>query len=361
MKILYFIENLGSGGKERRLVELIKKISQYPDVSVEIALMKDEIHYKDIHNYDVKIHLLERKGLKKDPRIFFKFFRLVRKVQPNIIHVWGNMVAIYSIPARILLGGTLINSQITDAPEKPSTAFLGPRLTFPFSDRIIANSHAGLNVYNAPSEKSSVIYNGFDFSRLDRLTPASEIRSRLALKTTFIVGMVATFYHRKDYSTYIAGAQLVLEKNPDVTFLCIGAGDSGPYEGLVESKWRNNIKFLGKQSDVESIMNVCDVGVLTTHGEGISNALLEFSALSKPIVATDAGGTSEIIEDGANGYLLKQESPQQLKDVLLKLFDEKTHRVYLGENGRQKVKNMFSIDNMITSFYKEYETLSGLN
>ena len=76
MKILFFIETLGGGGKERRLVELIKGLSLNPDVKMEIVLTREGILYKDILSINIKIHYAIRKGLKKDPRIFFKFFKL---------------------------------------------------------------------------------------------------------------------------------------------------------------------------------------------------------------------------------------------------------------------------------------------
>lgn len=354
MKVLYFIENLGPGGKERRLVELIKKLSQYPDIDIEIVLMKNEIHYSEILDLDVKIHLTERKGIKKDPRVFFKFYSLVNKIKPDVIHVWGNMVAVYAIPTRILRGYQLINSQITDAPENPSIALLGPRITFPFSDKIVANSFAGLKAYNAPSEKSSVIYNGFDFKRLAHLSDPDEIRHRFGITTKHVVGMVATFYYRKDYETYLMGAQMVLEQVPDVTFLCIGDGDDAPYKKMVAKKWRANIRFLGKQTGVESIMNLCDIGVLCTYGEGISNALLEFSALGKPILATDAGGNPEIIENGVNGYLLKLEDSVHLAESVISLLNQPDYRQKLGTAAKDIVRTKFSIEKMITEFYKLY-------
>ena len=166
MKILLFIESLRSGGKERRLVELIKGLQKYPDIECELVLTKKEIHYSDIFNTGIKFHYIIRKNLKKDPRLFLLFYKIAKKFKPDIIHVWGNMVAIYAIPAKVLLGIPMINNQITVAPLKVSGGLFSHHITFPFSDRILANSYAGLKSYNAPKVKSSVIYNGFDFNRI---------------------------------------------------------------------------------------------------------------------------------------------------------------------------------------------------
>ena len=182
MKILFFIESLLSGGKERRLVELIKGLSTQPGIEMEIVLTKREIDYEDILNVDIKIHYLIR-SKPKDPKIFFKFYKIASKIKPDFIHVWGRMVAIYAIPTKLLLNIPMINNEITDAspivlPPEPSL-----KLTFRFSDKLISNSLAGLKAYDAPAKKSTVIYNGFDFDRIKNLVEKSEIRNKFNIKT----------------------------------------------------------------------------------------------------------------------------------------------------------------------------------
>ena len=56
MKILFFVESLYSGGKERQLVELLKGLSKFEDISVELVVMRRDIHYKDVLRLNIKIH-----------------------------------------------------------------------------------------------------------------------------------------------------------------------------------------------------------------------------------------------------------------------------------------------------------------
>ncbi|MCK5506316.1 MAG: glycosyltransferase, partial [Thermodesulfovibrionia bacterium] len=156
MKILFFIESLRSGGKERRLVELLKGLSKYENISMDLVLTRREIHYTDIFNLNIKIHYIERKYLKKDPSLFFKFYRIARKFKPDIIHVWSSMSAVYAIPTAKLLNEKFINSSITYAlPVKRfSKLWLISKITFPLSDIIVANSKAGLRVHHLkPTQK----------------------------------------------------------------------------------------------------------------------------------------------------------------------------------------------------------------
>jgi glycosyltransferase involved in cell wall biosynthesis len=262
MKVLFFIESLRAGGKERRIVELLKGLTQHPEVKIELVLTRKEIHYQEVYNLNLPIHIIERKFLKKDPLLFFKFYRIAKNFRPDIIHVWGNMVAVYSLPAVKLLGIPLLNNQITDA--TPNQKPLGKDLVFKHSTRIIANTQAGLVAYNAPPEKSGVIYNGFNFNRLEKLEAPAVVRQRFNIKTPFVAAMVATFSPYKDYTTYLKAAINILQKRNDVTFLCIGDGDDGKFKAMVPQGLQKNILFLGKQDKVESIMNACDLGVLMT-------------------------------------------------------------------------------------------------
>ena len=115
MRILFFTENLRAGGKERRIVELLKYLKANGRFEVELVITRNIIHYEEIHSLGIPIHLIERKWLKKDPRLFYMFYRVAKKFQPDIIHVWGHMVAVYAVPTKILLNVPMINNEIADA------------------------------------------------------------------------------------------------------------------------------------------------------------------------------------------------------------------------------------------------------
>lgn len=357
MKILFFIESLRAGGKERRILELLKGLKRYKDIELEIVLTRKEIHYEEFFGLNIPLHIVERNYLKKDPLLFFKFYRVARKVKPDIIHVWGNMVAVYAVPTVWHLGIPMLNNQITDA--TPNLKPLGKSITFRMSARVIANTKAGLKAYNAPPEKSGVIYNGFNFNRLDSLRDKDEVRREFNIQTPYVVGMVATLSTYKDYATYIRAAQRLLERRNDVTFLCVGEGDASSLRQMVTEKNQNRIIFTGKQSRVESIMNICDIGVLVTdirnHAEGISNALLEFMALGKPVIATNYGGSVELVLDANTGYLIDAFSDQQLAERIDGLLSDQELRERMGKNSRVRIESTFSIDRMVTAFYQEYE------
>lgn len=355
MRVLFFIESLGPGGKERRLTELIYDLVKNHQYECELILTKNEVHYTKLNQVSIKPIVLPRK-YKKDISLFFKFYKAAKQFKPDVIHVWGNLVATYALPSKIFLGIPLINSQITDAPNISKLKF-NYRFNFYFSDRIIANSKTGLSRYGIDAKKGIVIYNGFDFERISKLTDKQSTKDKYQISTDKCVAMVATFSDSKDYNTYVSAALQLLQGHSDLTFLCVGSGDFTKHQNNIPEKYKSKVIFTGSVKDVESLMNICDVGVLTSFGEGISNSILEFMALSKPVIATNLGGNPELVEDKKSGYLIPVSSVNDLVNYLDVLLNDEKQRLQMGKQGQQIVKEKFGMQRMTNEFINVYQEM----
>ncbi len=206
MKILFFIESLDCGGKERRLLELIQYLKQHTDYEILLVLSDDKIHYKYVYNFDINLRIIKRKGFKKDPSLFLEFYKLCNEFKPDIIHTWGNMLAFYSLPAVIIKKIPHINSHITNAPlhrKKFGFQYLVTNLGFKFSRVILANSYAGLISYGVSGEKCRVIYNGIRLDRFSNLPDKESIKTKFNIRTVYAVIMTASFTPNKNYSKLI--------------------------------------------------------------------------------------------------------------------------------------------------------------
>ncbi len=361
MRILFFTQNLRAGGRERRLIELFKYLRRTGLYQIELVITKDIVHYPEFYELGIPLHVIERKFTKKDPSLFLRFFLIVKKFRPDVIHAWSHMTAVYALPSVLFYDIPLINNEIVDSTAGLSLPLKG--FVFRNSARVLANSRAGLEAYGAPVGKSRVIYNGFSPSRLDGLELAEAVRSRFGIGQGPVLAMVASFLELKDHRTYLTAAVDVAQHRADVTFLCIGDGDDTASRALVPDRLKDRILFLGRQEKVESIMNICDAGVLTTnvlaHGEGISNALLEFMALGKPVIATDHGGTRELVEDGQTGFLIRPFDPLQLAERIGWLLDHPQASQLMGERAANVVRDKFGMDLMFRSYQEEYHMVTG--
>jgi len=359
MKVLFYIDCLASGGKERRFTELIKALSAINEIDLEIALMSYDIHFKEILDLKIKIHYLIRKT-KKDITIFHKLYKLCKTIRPDAIHCWDSMTAVYSAPVCKILKIPLINGMVIDSPGKffLNKSLIRAKLVFPFSDYIIGNSYAGIKAYGASEKKSFVIHNGFNFSRVSNTIDKNIIRKQIEIKTKFVVGMVATFSKYKDYKTYFDAAQLLLNDREDITFIAIGKKtDSFFARSLISSDKLEHFRLLGEKNNVESYINIMDICILSTFTEGISNSILEYMASGKPVIASDGGGTKEIVEDRKTGFLVKVSDAKDTSDKIGQLLDDENLRFQMGAEGKLRIQELFSIEKMLSQYIILYNNI----
>ncbi len=360
MRILFFIDSFPAGGKERRLVELMKGLRAQPGHVFELVIMTKDVHYKEIFDLCEQVHFVVRKT-KKDFSVFGQFHRICKSFRPDIVHCWDSMTAVYLLPLTLFHGFKLVNGMIADTPAVTGIRnrnWLRGKLTFPFSRAVVGNSLAGLQAYGAPKHKSHCIYNGFSFTRTEKLVARDEMRRQLAIETPLVVGMVASFSRFKDYPVYYKAAEQLLAERKDITFLAVGDfTDSEGSIALVSPAFRPAFRFLGRRSDAESLIHCMDICVLATFTEGISNSIMEYMALAKPVVATDGGGTKEIVDDGKTGYLVQAGQAGELADKIRLLLNDPVKREIMGTAGQAKVRNQFLLSVMVDRYITLYNKL----
>jgi len=366
VKILFFINGIHPGGKERRMIELMKELKLRQQTDFQLIVMNSEISYPEIYDLKIKIHFLIRKTTKHF-RVFRKLYKICKQYKPNIIHCWDSMTVVYAIPICKLLNIKLINGMIVDTPVIKNFSnknWLRGQVTFPFSNIIVGNSQAGLRAYKAPVKKSMCIYNGIDLSRFQNLEDPIHIRKALfgnQFEHVFIVGMVAAFELRKDYKTLIEAAIMLVSKHVDLRFLLIGGGSYlNQSKSSIPRALSDKIIFLGKQSNVESLINIFDIAILLTnakvHGEGVSNSIIEYMALCKPVIATRGGGTDEVIIENENGFLIEPNNKDQLIEKIEFLMKNEKRNT-IGQVARKTVEERFNLKIMTDQYTNIYQDL----
>jgi glycosyltransferase involved in cell wall biosynthesis len=130
----------------------------------------------------------------------------------------------------------------------------------------------------------------------------------------------------------------------------------------VPAEFSDKIIFLGKRNDVESIVNLFDVGVLLTnskiHGEGISNSIIEYMALGKPVIATLGGGTNEAVINNENGFLINKEDSDALIRCIQKLKNDKNLRSNFGRKSKELAYSIFNFQIMTDNYVNMYNEVS---
>jgi len=361
-KLLIYIGSLKAGGKERRLVELLRFLHESEKWHVILIIDSGEIEYPYVNSFaDELIVLNSRSKLIRS----FKVLKISLSSKVSLIHTWGRVQTLTSIPASLLNKIPLLNSQISNAPPLGTKTLFQSvidRINFFFSQKIVSNSRAGLISHRVASKKSSVIPNGLNLSRFQDLASPDQIKTQYAIETQYSVIMVANFSEKKNYRLFYDIALYITEQRDDISFIGVGgavdnSGDLDKYRS--KTKGNKRIIFPGRVSDVESLINACDIGVLfSPYGEGLSNSILEYMALGKPVIANDSGGTNELISDGVNGYLVMTESTsEEISKLVIHLLDNENKRNEMGLQGRKRIESNYTIEKMGESFTELYKQL----
>jgi glycosyltransferase involved in cell wall biosynthesis len=360
MRVLFFADSLVAGGQERRLLELIKYLKQQNDYIIALVITEDNIYYKYAKQLGITIEIIKRKGIKYDPMLFIKFCRYCQCFKPDIIHTWGKMTTFYAIPTKLFFRIPLVSNLIADSNrtfKRISLDFCFFAFDIFFADVILSNSIAGLQAYKINSGKAKVLPNGVQIERFRKNFDKKVEREKLKIDTDFMIVMVACFSISKDYDLFLDVAKEMGRSRDDVTF--VGVGDGPEWKRIqlrIKDENINNVLLTGDQRKVEPIIAAADIGLLCTYSEGISNSIIEYMALGKPVITTDIiGGSKEIVMEGETGYCTNRRVGEIISLINLLLKNEEL-RVSMGEKGRERITSHFSLSRMGKNFeivYKE--------
>ena len=119
--------------------------------------------------------------------------------------------------------------------------------------------------------------------------------------------------------------------------------------------------MLGRRDDVDEIFQTCDLSVLTSsHGEGVSNSIMESMAWGVPVIATNKGGTPEIIEDHINGRLVNEQTSDVVSSMIVSLIDSPTELLQMGGNAAYTVKKNFLLQQMTNKYINLYKEIISI-
>lgn len=166
---------------------------------------------------------------------------------------------------------------------------------------------------------------------------------------------IARVMKEKGIDQYIDAAKEIRKRHPETRFHICGFCEQN-YENLLKELTDNGtVVYHGLVADMRPIYQMISCTVHPTYyPEGLSNVLLESAASGRPIITTDRSGCREVVEDGVNGYVVKQQDSKDLIDKIEKFLSLRVdERKAMGLAGRAKVEREFDRKIVVRKYMEE--------
>jgi sugar transferase (PEP-CTERM/EpsH1 system associated) len=295
--------------------------------------------------------------------------RLFRKLRPDIVHT-RNWTCIDAIIGARLAGVPVViqgehGREAVDPEGRNRRRQQVRRLLSPFvTDFVTVSRDLArwlIEEVRVPARKVRTIYNGVDTARY-ALGDRAAARRALGIPPDWTVaGTVGRLDPVKDQIGLIRAFGQAAIKGKSALVIVGDGPVRRQLEALVkELALGDRVRLLGERDDVPLILRALDVFVLSSIGEGTSNAILEAMATGLPVIATRAGGNSELVRDGLTGRIIEPRRPDVLAEALTAYLDDPVLARAHGAGGRERAVGDFGLERMLagyTALYRQYAAL----
>ncbi|HEX6322653.1 MAG TPA: glycosyltransferase [Vicinamibacterales bacterium] len=208
-----------------------------------------------------------------------------------------------------------------------------------------------------PARLTTTVHDGIDVRHVDASPPVDLHAEFWLPHGAPIVGTVGALVPHKGHRHFVAAAARVLRKVPDARFFIVGEGDERPaLEAQIRQlKLEKHVILTGWRADVLSVHKAFDLFVLSSVTEGLGTALLDAMACRRAVVATRTGGVDEAVAEDRTGLLVEPHDEPALARAIIGLLGDEAARRRMGEAGRARVEEKFSVERMVADTLDAYE------
>ena len=298
--------------------------------------------------------------------------KIIHRVRPDLVHLNNTYAANHEWMLTCYLHKIKVVAH--DRNSGTSTTWQ-TRLFVRFLDAIISVSETCMNFVTQQGLKPKrirMVYNGLnlenfeiDRSQHDRM----RIRENLGIaQDSILVGMVGNICYLKGQLVFVKAIDLLInefQENKRIQGIIIGNTPTGAaaYEQeirsfLKERKIDDKVRLLGYRQDIPQLLKAVDIFVhASVELDALPRVILEAMALEKPVIATNSGGASEIIEDWITGYLVPMNDQISMKNAIMRYVQEHKKAKAIGVAARKTVEVKFSVYQMVQGVEEVYEEI----
>lgn len=379
--VLHLVDSFHQGGSERQAIQLVEGLSKEGSYNIFLAtlnregILREKVEEMGFHNApEFKLTSFHDLNFVKQ---LGNCIAYMRKNKIGIVHTHDFYTNIFGISAGF---AARVPVRIASRRETTGIRTAGQkrieRWAYRLSHTIVANAQAvreHLVKEGIHPKKTEVIYNGLDLARV--VTPPSgpskkgsnDILDRFGIQVepgVRFVTIVANFrLEVKDYPTFLRAASQIRDNVPNTKFILVGHGPlfNKVKRLSVDLGLEGSSFFTGECDSVAELLEISDVCVLSSRAEGFSNAILEYMAAGRPVVATNVGGAGEMIVDGETGFLVDAGDDTEMAKKITQLLNEPETAKKMGERGKNIVTEKFSRETQLQNTLDLYSRLTKRN
>jgi glycosyltransferase involved in cell wall biosynthesis len=353
-RILFVTDILTRGGAERHLIRILPDLKSR-GLAVEVFVLGRGGELEpELAKAGVAIYGANREfSFLKLVATAIALYRHIRATKPDVVHFFlPRSYIIGSLAALAARHETCFMSRRSLANYHRNHPWLA-RLEKSLHRRtsaLLGNSRAVVDELTkevGSVRKIGLVHNGVEIPPLAD-EPARMIR-RAALglpAEAFVMVVVANLIGYKGHADLLDALALADARLPKLWRLMVIGRDDGIGDQLqaqaAQLDLSESVIWMGERSDVEAILPAADAGLLVSHQEGFSNALIEAMAQGLPMIATSVGGNIDAIVDGRSGWLVPVQDPVSLSEAIVKMASDPQARAAMGRAARERMLTMFS-------------------
>jgi glycosyltransferase involved in cell wall biosynthesis len=366
LKSITFLTNcLDYGGREVQMLQLATQLS-LRGWDVKIISMQAPVAFMD----DLKLSGIPVRSLGMErgipnPMAIWHLARLIKEWKPQILHSHLIHATLLARITRVFVNIPVVIATIGNVKQGSHFHEIICRLTDPLCNLTTNNSKVAVERYIndkiAPKHKIIYIPNSIDSEKFFfALDTRLNIRNELEIESQFVWLAVGRFEVQKDYPNLLYAFSKVSQSFSNTVLLICGKGslEEKIKDLVVQLNLQSQVTFLGIRQDVSVLMNAADAYVMSSAWEGMPGVLLEASATSLPIVATDVSGNREVVVDGKSGFLVPPQNSDALACAMEKLMQlPESERKQMGYCGREHTASCFGLEKGVKTWEDLYFNL----
>ena len=313
----------------------------------------------------------------RDAAALIEFYRLCRRLRPDIVHTHNPKPGLYGrIAARLARVPVIVNTihGLYALPEDPlpkrALVYGLERIAATCSDMELLQNEEDLPVLRKlriPADHLTLLGNGVDLSRFDPNRWPSGERARVreefgvTREDEVVVGVVGRLVVEKGYRELFSALELLSDLHGRFRLIVIGANDPAKSDALSEVEMARaeslGASFLGWRDDIDRLYLGMDVYVLPSHREGFPRAAMEAAAMALPVIATDIRGCRQVVDDEVTGILVPVRDADRLAAAIRRLIEDQQTRGQQATAARQRALHHFDDRKQVARTLATYASL----